>query len=208
MKKKQLLLTALLLVAVAACGPKKEYLFNGENLDGWVSVLDTAAAPATTPTFYAENGLLCISGRPFGYLRTTQKYSSYVLHLEWRWAGGEAVDGGIFNFLQDGDKVWPLGLQLQMTPRDMGTLMGGIPMEGVEDRGRGFYWKNRLPKSSPEKPVGEWNEMLFTCEGNQIRVMMNGVLVNEAVCGEEEGYIGLQSEGGALELRNIYITRP
>ena len=32
-----------------------------------------------------------------------------------------------------------------------------------------------------------------------------GVLVNEARCAATEGYIGLQSEGGAMDVRNIRI---
>lgn len=207
---KKLTLTAALFAAFLAvgCGPAKEPLFNGKDLDAWVAVLDTAAAPVAEPTFSAADGILRISGKPFGYIRTEKKYSDYDLHLEWRWAGGEAVDGGIFNFLQEGDRVWPLGVQFQMTPKDMGTLMGGIPLEGVDDRGRGFYWKTRTTEPSPEKPLGEWNEMVFSCHGNRISVLMNGVVVNEAICGKGEGYIGLQSEGGAMEFRNIYLTRP
>ena len=144
-----------------------------------------------------------ITGKPFGSIRTEKKYSDYNLHLEWRWAGEEGVDGGIFNYLQDGDKVWPLGVQLQMAPKDMGVLMGGIKIEGIEGP---FYKKDRIVEESPEKPVGEWNDMDFLCKGGEIKVWLNGVLVNEAKCDATDGYIGIQSEGGAMEFRNIYLS--
>ena len=89
----------------------------------------------------------------------------------------------MFNYLQDGDKVWPLGVQLQMTPKDMGLLMGGIKIEGVDGP---FYRKNRLVEESPEKPVGEWNKMEFLCKGGEIKVWLNDVLVNDAVCDATE----------------------
>ena len=181
--------------------PHKE-LLHGKKLTGWKVVLKEGEK-AKKPTFAADKeGVLHISGQPFGYIRTEKLYSNYTLHLEWRWAGGEAVDGGIFHFLQGEDKVWPQGVQLQMTPKDMGTLMGGIPIEGIEGP---FYRKPRIPEDSPEKPAGEWNSMDFVCRDGVIKAFLNGVLVNVARCEAREGYIGLQSEGGALDVRNIWV---
>jgi hypothetical protein len=31
-------------------------------------------------------------------------------------------------------------------------------------------------------------------------------MINEAQCKATEGYIGLQSEGGAMEFRNIFLS--
>ena len=197
------LLAATLLVS---CSDKKVYLFNGKNMDGWKVVLkEEADAFLGASTFSVENEMIHITGQPFGYARTEKKYSNYSLHLEWRWAGPKGVDGGVFNYLQDGDKVWPQGVQLQMTPKDMGMLMGGIPIEGIEGP---FYRKERIVAESPEKPVGEWNEMEFLCKDGQIKCWLNGVLVNEAVCDVTDGYIAVQSEGGSMDFRNIYLSFP
>lgn len=197
------LLAATLLVS---CSDKKVYLFNGKNMDGWKVVLkEEADAFSGASTFSVENEMIHITGQPFGYARTEKKYSNYSLHLEWRWAGPKGVDGGVFNYLQDGDKVWPQGVQLQMTPKDMGMLMGGIPIEGIEGP---FYRKERIVAESPEKPVGEWNEMEFLCKDGQIKCWLNGVLVNEAVCDVTDGYIAVQSEGGSMDFRNIYLSFP
>jgi len=176
-------------------------LFNGEDLSGWKVVL-REDDQTLAPTFTTDDGILHISGQPFGYIRTEKEFSDYKLHMEWRWAGGEAVDGGIFHYLQGEDKVWPQGVQLQMTPGDMGMLMGGIPIEGVEGP---FYRKSRLTQESPEKPVGEWNTFDFECHRGHIKAFLNGVLVNEITCQAEKGHIGIQSEGGAMDVRNIRL---
>lgn len=192
----------LLATLLTGCAQKAyQNLLNGKDLTGWKAVLREGEEVAE-PTFSADKDLLRISGQPFGYIRTEKAYSNYTLELEWRWAGGEGVDGGIFHYLQGEDKVWPTGVQLQMTPKDMGTLMGGIPIEGLEGP---FYRKPRLMEESPEKPVGEWNSMEFICLDGNIKAFLNGVLVNEAQCEAREGYIGIQSEGGAMEFRNIRI---
>jgi len=177
-------------------------LFNGKDLTGWKPVLKEGEE-VNEPTFVADNGLLHITGQPFGYIRTEESYSNYTLHLEWRWTGEKGVDGGIFHFLQGEDKVWPQGVQLQMTPKDMGTLMGGIPIEGLEGP---FYWKSRMVEESPEKPVGEWSIMDFVCRDGLIKAFLNGVFINQAQCAAREGYIGIQSEGGPMDFRNIRIN--
>lgn len=206
MKSRLLAAAVLAATLLVSCSDKKVYLFNGKNMDGWKVVLkEEADAFSGASTFSVENEVIHITGQPFGYARTEKKYSNYLLHLEWRWAGPKGVDGGVFNYLQDGDKVWPQGVQLQMTPKDMGMLMGGIPIEGIEGP---FYRKERIVAESPEKPVGEWNEMEFLCKDGQIKCWLNGVLINEAVCDVTDGYIAVQSEGGSMDFKNIYLSFP
>lgn len=201
--RKTILLFGFLSLLLASCGPKKEVLFNGENLDGWVCIVQESENLPADPTFSVRDGALCISGQPFGYIRTEKKYADYTLHLEWRWTAGR-VDSGIFNRLQDGDKVWPVGIQFQMRERDFGFFFSGIPLEGVE--GSAFWRKAPLLEQDPELEDGKWNETVIICQGGNISALVNGVLVNEAVAEATEGYIGLQSEGGAIEFRNIYLT--
>ena len=202
MKTRTFFLAIAMAALLCSCSGKREYLLTGSSLDGWKVVLRPDST-VVEDTFTASDGVLHITGQPFGYIRTEKKYSDYKLHLEWRWAAWEAVDGGIFNRLQDGDKVWPTGIQVQMTPEDMGLMMGGIPLKGVEGP---FYRKARIVAESPEKPVGEWNEMEFLCKGESIKVWLNGIMVNEVVAEATDGYIGFQSEGGAMDIRDIWIT--
>ena len=57
-----------------------------------------------------------------------------------------------------------------------------------------------------EKPAGEWNEAEIVCQGDRMAVYINGVLQNECSGTNRTGYIALQSEGGTLEFRNVYLT--
>lgn len=201
--KKILLLSGLALLTLVSCGTKKEVLFNGENLDGWVWLTrdPEPGQELQEPTFSVRDGALHISGQPFGYIRTEKKYGNYSLHVEWRWTAGR-VDCGIFNRLQDGDKVWPTGIQLQMRQSDFGFFISGIPLEGIEGVP---YRKAPLKEMDPELPDGQWNETVITCRDGRISATVNGVLVNKAVAEATEGYIGFQSEGGAIEFRDIYL---
>lgn len=202
MRKTNLLLILVLLV-LSSCGMKKEVLFNGRNLDGWVYFVREGEEQPAGSTFSVADGALRVSGQPFGYIRTEKKFTDYTLHVQWRWTDGR-VDSGIFNRLQDGDKVWPTGIQLQMRERDFGFFFSGIPLEGVE--GGPSWRKPPLEESDPERPDGEWNDTIIVCEGGHITATVNGVLVNEAVAEATEGYIGFQSEGGAIEFRDIYVV--
>ena len=64
----------------------------------------------------------------------------------------------------------------------------------------------RSTKESAENPAGEWNTAEIICQGNVIQAYVYGVLMNEAHFDRAEGPVALQSEGGPLEIRNIYIT--
>ena len=58
-----------------------------------------------------------------------------------------------------------------------------------------------------ERPAGEWNCAEIVCVGDHIAVCVNGVLQNECTGSVRSGYIALQSEGGPVEFRNIWLTR-
>jgi hypothetical protein len=197
---KKILIALAFITLLGSCNQRKEMLFNGKDLDGWV-FFTREDSMVTEPTFTVVDGALHITGQPFGYIRTVKKYGDYTLHLQWRWAGPR-TDSGIFNHLPDNDKVWPDGIQLQLRESDFGYLFSAIPLEGVEGP---FFRKAPLCEGDPEKADGEWNETVITCQGGHITCTVNGVLVNEAVAEAAEGYIGFQSEGGALEFRNIYL---
>ena len=201
--KTPLMLIAGMVLLLSSCGPRQTELFNGRDLDGWVTYTDPKSPEDAAQTFTVSDGLIRISGKPFGYMRTAKKYTDFVLHTEWRWAA-EPADGGIFVLLQDGDRIWPTGIQCQMKGADMGVLMGGIPIAGVEGR-NGFYMKRLDSMSQAEHAPGEWNETDITCRSGHVSVSINGILVNEAECEAQDGYIALQSEGGAMEFRTVCL---
>lgn len=157
----------------------------------------------TAGTFRVDGASLRISGKPKGYLRTTKRYTDFTLRCRWRWTG-QPVDGGIYVYLQDGDRVWPDGVQMQMAPDALGMLMGGIAMDGVK-ADSGFYRKPILTATAGEKPAGEWNKTVIVSRNGHLDVYLNDTKVNEAQCAATSGYIGFQSEGGPMEFSNLTI---
>ena len=206
MKIKSLFFFMAALACLVSCKDRPVSIFNGENLDGWYWQTVADSLYSGDDTFTVKDGALHISGRPYGYIRTKEKYSNYVLTMQWRRLGEKPGDGGIYNFIQDSEKMWPVGVQCQMTYDDLGMFMSGLPLEGVEPNDRGSY---RLPRpgGNPEKPMGEWNDMVFDCgPDGRITITLNGVGINSAKCSESEGYIGFQSEGSVMEFRNLAVT--
>jgi hypothetical protein len=58
-----------------------------------------------------------------------------------------------------------------------------------------------------EKPAGEWNAMTIECVGDQIKVWVNGDLVNYgAKCTAKKGQIAIQAEGSEVEFRKLELT--
>ena len=58
-----------------------------------------------------------------------------------------------------------------------------------------------------EKPVGEWNSIgEVVCQANEIKIQVNGELVNHATnVSETSGAIALQSEGTPIQFRSVRL---
>lgn len=196
---------ALAAILSSCADNNKTSLFNGKDLNGWVCVVDSASDVPASKVYSVEDGNIRIEGQPFGYMRTYKKYGDYQLHVEWRWIG-EGTNSGLFQRVQDGDKVWPTAVECQLKSGLAGdfVMLGGAKIAEVECVGE-FPVKERVGGEC-EKPVGEWNEADIICKGGKITVYINGELQNEATSEYKNGYIALQSEGGPIEFRNIYLT--
>ena len=72
-----LVLSIFAIVVVSSCSQNQEFLFNGENLDGWtIYVEDPAIVPEEF--FYVTEGVIETVGVPLGYLRTVKEFSDYM----------------------------------------------------------------------------------------------------------------------------------
>lgn len=180
-------------------------LFDGKTLQGWVQFLpDPNADP--DKTWMVKDGVIHCTGEPAGYIRTDKKFNNYELQLEWRWAG-KPGNSGVLLHVQDKDEIWPKSIEAQLMHENAGDLwvIGDTDFEEHKDKN-----ERRVPKlaDSSEKKVGEWNQYDIWCEGDSIRVFVNGVLQNKAThCTVTEGYIALQSEGAPIEFRNIRLRK-
>ncbi len=180
-------------------------LFNGKDLSNWAFKLrDPSVDPMKV--FTIQNGVIHISGNPFGYMRTKDTYSDYTLHVEWRYPV-EASNSGVFIHAQLPDTIWLKCIECQLGAGNAGDFvcMGGADMSERTDKSKRVIKKMT---ASNEKPVGEWNTMEVVCKANTIEVFVNGTLQNKATgVSESKGYICLQSEGKDIEFRNVFLTK-
>ena len=207
MKVNLFLSAAVLITVFSSCAgnAQKTDLFNGSDLSGWEWVVNPESADMDSEVCSVVDGNIRIAGNPYGYLRTSEKYGDVKLHAEWRWVG-EGTNSGLFIRVQDGEGFWPEAIECQLKAGKAGDLvmLGGSRIQEVESVGM-FPVKARI--GDYEKPVGEWNVAEVVCEGNRLTIYINGELQNECTCFTTEGYIALQSEGGPIEFRNIYIEK-
>lgn len=203
---KNLFLGALLLSLLASplChAQKKINLFNGKNLKGWVPYLQTASMDSKRE-FKAKAGVIRLSGA-YGYVRSAKQYENYRLSVEWRWPD-TLSNSGIFLHTGVAFMVWPSNFECQLWAGKAGDIYCASGTSCDQSKAIG---QQVVPKQNPsnEKPQGEWNNAEILCEGNTITVWINGEQQNHVTgISETKGYICLQSEGEAVEFRNVVLT--
>ncbi|MGA2241566.1 MAG: DUF1080 domain-containing protein [Verrucomicrobiota bacterium] len=181
-------------------------LFNDKDFSGWTFCMRSNANPVLA--WNVTNGVIHCSGKPSGYLRTTQSYSNYALTVEWRFVkvAPKADNTGILVHMQLPDKVWSPCVQVQGKHDNQGDL---IFMAGAESKEhRGMDANAPVPKCGPsnEKPVGEWDTVKTVCDSNDVKAYVNGKFMNEGTeCTLSSGFIGFQSEGGEFEIRKVFL---
>ena len=211
MRKTNLSTLMLLLILIASsCKQQSSEIFNGKDLSNWKFVIENDAVPADE-VYSVDDGVITIKGEPLGYMYTKEKFRNYTLELEYRWAE-DASNSGIFVLIEDPTNPFPKGVECQLKAGLAGdlVLLGGSDLneytlpEGVTER-PAFPVIDKL-ESSSEKPTGEWNKAKIVVVDGSITVYINDVLQNRATSNAMEGHIGLQSEGEAIQFKNIVIS--
>lgn len=203
-------ITLLALIGTARAEPAKTTaLFNGKDLSGWTYYLSDPKVKMAD-VWSVKDGILCCTGKPAGYLITKKKdFKNYVLTLEWRWPGDKGGNNGVLVHCSTPNAlgVWCKSIEVQLAAGNAGdfwVIGTQLSVPNVQSRRKGRRHLNLTDDS--EKPVGEWNQMEITCQGNEITVKVNGDLVNHATdVSDTQGAIALQSEGTPIEFRNIKL---
>ncbi|HEX4265366.1 MAG TPA: DUF1080 domain-containing protein [Verrucomicrobiae bacterium] len=180
-------------------------LFDGKDFAGWTFTMRSNAEP--DKTWSVTNGVIHSTGQPFGYARTEKNYRDYRLTVEWRFVkiGPKADNGGIFLNINPPDKVFPACVEAQGQHGRQGDLRmnGGATAKG-HDTAETKNCDAQAP--SNEKPIGDWNVFEAECHGDGIKFWTNGKLMNEiSGCSTSSGAIGIQSEGGEIEVRKMFL---
>jgi len=203
----------LITILIGSCNTEnKVELFNGENLDNWnIYVSSPDVAPGDL--FWVEEGLINTAGVPNGYIRTKETYSNFKLHVEWKWTGKPTNSGVLIN-VQGKEMIWPLCVECQLMNEKAGDIVLIGKGSGITIKDTTYLVsseENRykvIPKFEEisEKQAGEWNSYDITSRDGEIEVIVNGILQNSGTAMTlTEGNIALQSEGSAMQFRNIYL---
>jgi hypothetical protein len=212
---------ACLLAAAAVVAPAADNkaipLFNGKDLSGWTHYLwDPAAKRQDTSTpmsavWSVQDGMLVCQGKPPGYIRTNREFENYRLALEWRWPEGTTRgNNGVLVHTSSPNAlgVWPKSVEVQLALGNAGdfwVIGTNLEVPDLENRRKDRRHLNLTDNS--EKPAGEWNKMEIEARGNELKVWVNGDMVNHATnLDVSKGAISLQSEGALIYFRNIYLT--
>ena len=183
-------------------------LFNGRDLTGWTHYRKGRVVEPDEDTWSVEDGILrCPGGGP-GDLRTDADFEDYVLVVSYR-ASEPRADGGIgvmMNPGQAGNAFARDGgdyLEVQLLPGRSGDLyrIGGFQAK-VDGKDLAFAHPRR---EEVEERLNQWHEMrVEVCDG-EVKVYLNGVLVNEAVGQVASGRIVLREERSKLEFRQVTL---
>ena len=190
-------------------------LFDGKSLDGWTPFSPAKKQgkdipPTDAKVWSVQDGVIHCEGKPSGYLRTNKDYADYQLHLEWRWVG-KPTNSGVLLHKTGPDVLWPTSVEAQVMHENAGDFYL-INLSSLIVNGKQLgpvvkpYLRAKKLEPSSENPPGEWNRYDIVCEGDSIRLTVNGVLQNKGTGAKpSSGAICLQSEGSPIQFRNIYL---
>ncbi|NQV73570.1 DUF1080 domain-containing protein [bacterium] len=216
------LFLAVLFVGCSTPPPPPISLFNGEDLTGWhvdVPEMDTVAT-ARNP-FVVRDGNLVSLGTPEGHLITDEVYSNYRLEVTYRFAG-EPGNCGVLVHASTPRALYgmfPKSIEVQMMHENAGdfwVIVEDITVPNmVERRGPEEEWgitegKRRRVLNltdGSESVLGEWNTMVVEAFEDQIKVWVNGDLVNYGYSATaQSGQIAIQAEGAEVEFSSLLLS--
>lgn len=197
-------------------------LFNGTDLEGWhMDVPELDDNPDATKPFLVRDGKLVSLGEPRGHLITDKSFEDYRLEVEYRFPGEPGNCGVLVHASKPRAlyKMFPQSIEVQMHHGNAGDFWCIVEDIRVPDmvarRGPEEEWGITEGKArrilnltdDSEKPVGEWNRMVIECVGDEVKVWVNGDLVNHGTdCTASKGQIALQAEGAEVEFRKLLLT--
>ncbi|MBX7257815.1 MAG: DUF1080 domain-containing protein [Candidatus Hydrogenedentes bacterium] len=177
-------------------------LFNGKDLTGWKgdsrlwSVKDGVIVGNTENVKLSHNS----------FLMTEKKYSDFVLRVKVKLRNHNS---GVQFRSEALDDYAAKGYQADVAEA---TYFGML----YEEQGRGIlpYWNALSDQERADifnaSKKGEWNEYEITCNGDHVKMVLNGkvTLDFDDPEGAKEGIIGLQLHAGPgmqVEFKDIYI---
>lgn len=217
-------LVALVTIGFVGCTsePASISLFNGTDLSGWhVDVPEMDSVATAINPFIVRDGHLVSLGTPEGHLITDAVYSNYRLEVTYRFTGTPGNCGVLIHASTPRAlyAMFPKSIEVQMMTENAGdfwVIVEDIAVpDMIERRGPEEEWgitegkKRRILNltDGSENPPGEWNTMIVEAVGDQIKVWVNGDLVNHGTgATAQSGQIAVQAEGSEVEFSSLVLT--
>ena len=185
-------------------------LFNGKDLTGWTHCRRGKPVERGEKTWAVEEGVLVCPGIGPGDLRTNDEFEDYLLLVSYR-AAAPGADSGV-GVMMTGLKGQAGGgfrfdggdyLEVQLLPGRSGDLyrIGDFKAK-VEGKDLAFSHRRKI---EVDEPLNQWHEMRLHVRGGQVKVHLNGELVNEASGRKGPGRIVLREERSKFEFREILL---
>jgi len=197
-------------------------LFNGSDLEGWhVDVPEMDSVSTVRNPFVVRDGNLVSLGTPEGHLITDAVYSNYRLEVTYRFSGEPGNCGVLIHASTPRAlyKMFPKSIEAQMMHEHAGdfwVIVEDIEVPNmVERRGPEEEWgitegkRRRIVNltDGSENPLGEWNTMTIEAVADEIKVWVNGDLVNHGTGSTaRQGQIAVQAEGSEVEFSSLILT--
>lgn len=220
--QKTLFISVLFIAAAITTTAQTRSLFNGKDHAGWHIDVPAKDKDANAPSpFIIRNGMMVSLANPQGHIITDSVYKNYRLQVEYRFPGkpgncGVLVHASTPRVLYG---MFPKSVEVQLMHSNAGDFWcigEDISVPDMEKRrGKKENWgavdgkERRIINltDNSERPLGEWNTMIVECLGNEVKVWVNGELVNHGFnCTVSEGQIALQAEGSEVEFRKVELT--
>jgi Domain of Unknown Function (DUF1080) len=197
-------------------------LFNKKDHSGWhidVPAMDNNSGVASP--FIIRNGMMVSLAKPGGHIITDKSYQNYRLTFEYRFPGAPGNCGVLVHASKPRRlyAMFPQSIEVQMMHDNAGDFWcigEDITVPAMETRrGPKENWGVDGEKTrriinltdNTEKPLGEWNQMHIECLDAQVKVWLNGVLVNHGFHATvQSGQIALQAEGSEVEFRKLELS--
>nr|CTQ89713.1 Cytochrome c551/c552 [Kibdelosporangium sp. MJ126-NF4] len=183
---------------LAACTPTgPQHLYDGSTA-GW-----SQAGPGG---FVNRDGMLTSTGGMGLFWYSAREFRSYTLRLDWRMSGDS--NSGVF-------------VGFPASPNPVSAVENGyeVQIDGSDEPGRttgavyGFQSADITARDAALRPPGEWNTFELVVSGERLRVLLNGVQVNDFTNTDParslaSGHIGIQnhSDSDVVSFRGIQLT--
>ncbi|WP_417381371.1 3-keto-disaccharide hydrolase [Gimesia sp.] len=152
------------------------------------------------------DGVISCQGTPRGYLYSNESFGNCTIRLEYRFPvaaeKNENPNTGFLFFITGENRVWPKCLEVQGKFAEMAHIKSNSKEILLE------VTDNEAAREKARRPIGEWNTIEVVCKDGALTSVLNGTQIATSKPSElKSGFFGIQSEGDAVEFRNIRVQK-